>query len=118
MYSSLKDAREEWDEGCEVLAEFYVKRLDALVVLTKFTNSDGKTYTYNLVRYFHMGEGWEASMDVVNGGTEHGLLGCLKGLAKLMVEDVAAFNAKTEPPAPSRFVGTKDEIEVVPRGGE
>jgi len=25
---------------------------------------------------------------------------------------------KTEPPAPSRFVGTKDEIEVVPRGGE
>ncbi len=120
-YSSLKDAREAWEEGCEVLAEFFVNTLDALVVLTKFNNSDGKTYTYNLMRYFHMGEGWAASMDVTNGGTETGLLGCVKALAKLMADGVVEFKVNNSPPPVddgSRFVGTKNDIEVIPRGGE
>jgi hypothetical protein len=112
MAETLKETREAWEEGEEVVAEFYVKNLDALVVLFRHINKDTPTHAYGLVRYFRLGDGWGASMDATEGGHERGLVKCIKTLAKLMDEDVAAFEGPSEPKE-SRFVGTEADIEFV-----
>jgi hypothetical protein len=104
MPDTLKEIKDAWLEDETILAEFYIHELDAHVVLFRHdTNNDPvkPSYSYGLIRFFKLGAGWAASNDMVGGGTEAGLLACVRALAKLMI---------AEPPAQSRFVGTEDDI--------
>jgi hypothetical protein len=117
--ATFKEVRELWIDDGVIIGEFYIKSLDAIVTLLLREAKDGPTHTYELIRFFRVGDRWEASVDEVGGGTERGLVTCIRKLSSLMAEDVIAFKAKAEgPEAGSRFVGTEADIVKTPPGEE